>query len=112
MKRFEYLLARPILLMLLAACTVCRLYTAGGTKASDREPTLGMSLIMTPGREFASTSYVHLPLPTTVEIDPLSDIWVRDLQRQIKQYYGVASVNITEYAPTFYHVGPNQPTRR
>jgi hypothetical protein len=65
---------------------------------------------MVPGREFASDSYVHQPLSPNAEIDPLSDVWVRDLQRQIKQYYGVAAVNITKYAPPLFIVGADHPT--
>src|SRR5204862_6920870 len=34
------------------------------------------------------------------------------IQRQISQYYGVAGVNISQYTPAIFIVGPDQPTVR
>jgi hypothetical protein len=70
------------------------------------------SLSVKPGREFAADSYVHRPLAANAEIDPRSDLWVKDLLRQIKTYYGAATVNIDKFSPPLYVVGPNQPTVR
>lgn len=70
------------------------------------------SLSVKPAREFAADSYVHRPLSANAEIDPRSDLWVRDLLRQIKTYYGAATVNIDKFSPPLYVVGPNHPTVR
>jgi hypothetical protein len=70
------------------------------------------SLIMTPDREFAASSYVHEQLRSSVPRDAHSDAWVADLQRQISNYYGIVSVNIDQYSPPLYVVAVDQPTVR
>jgi len=70
------------------------------------------SLSVKPGREFAADSYVHRPLAANAEIDPRSDLWIKDLLRQIKTHYGAATVNIDKFSPPLYVVGSNQPTVR
>src|SRR5260370_14827376 len=70
------------------------------------------SLIMTPDREFAASSFVHEQLRSSVPRDAHSDAWVADLQRQISGYYGVVSVNIDRYSPPLYVVAIDQPTVR
>jgi hypothetical protein len=67
------------------------------------------SLIMTPDREFAASSFVH-ELRSSVPRDAHSG--VADLQRQISGYYGVVSVNIDRYSPPLYVVAIDQPTVR
>ena len=69
------------------------------------------SLTMAPGREFAANSYVHTPLGER-DVSPKSVIWVEQIQRQIRENYGVASVNIDEYSPPVYVVGADEPTVR
>jgi hypothetical protein len=68
------------------------------------------SLIMTPDREFATSSYVHEQLPPSVPRDAHSDAWVGDLQRQISRYGGVLSVNIDECSPPLFVIAIDQPT--
>lgn len=70
------------------------------------------SLIMTPDREFAASSYVHEQLRPDIPRDVHSDAWVAGLQRQISGYYGVVSVNIDQYSPPLYVVTIDQPTVR
>lgn len=70
------------------------------------------SLIMAPGREFAASSYVHSQLSPDVPRDSHSDVWVAELQRQIRTNYGLVSVNIDEYSPPLYMVSSDQPTVR
>jgi hypothetical protein len=71
------------------------------------------SVIMTPDREFAASSYGHEQLQPSVPRDVHSDAWVADLQRQISGHYGVVSVNIDQYSPpVFFEVAINQPTVR
>jgi hypothetical protein len=82
--------------------------TGSCTTTAIADPPL--SVTIAPGREFVASSYVHTPLSEKAEIDPMSATWVASLQRQIRQYFGVASVNTHEYTPSIYIVGPNQPT--
>lgn len=70
------------------------------------------SLVMVPDREFASSSYVHRKLPPNTPRDARSNAWVFELQRQIRKYYGVATVNIDRYTPPLYVVADQQPTVR
>lgn len=70
------------------------------------------SLVMQPDREFAAASYVHRPLSPDAPRDPHSDLWVADLQRQIRDSHGLVSVNIDRYTPPLYVVGRDQPTVR
>lgn len=70
------------------------------------------SLIMAPGREFAASSYVHSQLSPDAPRDSHSDVWVAELQRQIRTNYGLVSVNIDEYSPPLYMVSSDQPTVR
>ena len=72
----------------------------------------GGSLIVAPGREFAADSLAHRPLTADAAIDAKSAVWVANLQRQIKQYYGGVAVNTHNYTPPLYIVGPDQPTVR
>ena len=69
------------------------------------------SLMMVPGREFAASSYVHAPLGER-DVSPRSAIWVEQIERQIRDSYGVARVNIDEYAPPIHIVGADEPTVR
>jgi hypothetical protein len=82
--------------------------TAQLSKDSRNRP----SLIITPDREFAASSYVHAQLRPTVPRDAHSDAWLADLQRQIRSHYGVASVNIDQYSPPLFVVAIEQPTVR
>ena len=75
--------------------------------ASESRP----SLTMAPGREFAADSYVHTPLGERA-VNSQSALWVENIQRQIRENYGVASVNIDKYAPPLFVVGPDVPTVR
>lgn len=79
---------------------------------ADLFPADPPSLVLTPGREFAADSYVHKPLAPGAPIDEHSAEYVKELQRQIKQYYGVASVNTHQYSPPVFIVGKDQPTVR
>lgn len=79
---------------------------------SDTDQVECDSLSVKPGREFAADSYVHQPLAANAAIDPKSDLWVKDLLRQIKKYYGAATVNVDKFSPPLYVVGPSQPTVR
>jgi hypothetical protein len=71
------------------------------------EPT---SLIIRRGREFAANSYVHSSLPDDAPLDPNSRRWVAEFNRQWRAYYNSVSVNIDEYTPPVYVVGPDLPT--
>lgn len=96
-----------------AAAMVFALSLAVGAKAgrpSESARAEYTSLTMRPDREFAAESYVHQPLAADAEIDPKSNLWVRDIQRQIKKYYGAPTVNIDQYSPALFIVGPDQPT--
>ncbi|OGR85676.1 MAG: hypothetical protein A2901_07885 [Elusimicrobia bacterium RIFCSPLOWO2_01_FULL_54_10] len=77
-------------------------------------PTLpaGPSITIVPGREFAANSYVHRVLADNAPLDPKSAAWVTNIQGQISRYYNVAAVNISQYTPAIFIVGPNQPTVR
>lgn len=93
-------------LPLLACAIICFVATTPSFSSGQS------SLTIRPGREFADDSYVHRALEADAEIDPKSDLWVADLQRQIKKYYGTASVNFEAYSPPIYIAGPEQPTVR
>jgi hypothetical protein len=82
------------------------------TAQLSKDPGNRPSLIMTPDREFAASSYVHEQLRPSVPRDAHSDAWVADLQRQISSHYGVASVNIDQYSPPLFVVAIEQPTVR
>src|SRR5581483_12340762 len=70
------------------------------------------SLIITPGREFSASSFLFQPLADNAPLDPNSTGYVNNLVSQISRYYGVADVNINQYTPAIFIVGPNQPTVR
>jgi hypothetical protein len=83
---------------------------ATGKPSTDAESR--PSLIMTPDREFAASSYVHEPLRSDAPRDVHSDAWVADLLGQVRAHYGVVSVNIDTYSPPLYVVPADQPTVR
>jgi hypothetical protein len=68
------------------------------------------SLIMKPDREFAASSYVHRPLPPATAKLPLSDVFVRNIVRQVSVHG--TSVNIDQYTPPLYVVAPDAPAMR
>jgi hypothetical protein len=68
------------------------------------------SLIMKPDREFAASCHVHRLLADTTAKLPLSDAFVRDFVRQVGAY-GMA-VNVDQYTPPLYIVGPDAPKMR
>ena len=70
------------------------------------------SIVITPGREFAATSYVHKPLSADAPLDPKSRLLVAELLAQVKQYYGTIAVGSGDYSPPIFIVGPDQPTVR
>jgi hypothetical protein len=70
------------------------------------------SIIIQPGREFAPDSYVYKPLADDAPIDPKSAIYVDNIQKQIKEHYGRAAVNIDSWTPPIYLVPADQPTVR
>jgi hypothetical protein len=65
-----------------------------------------------PGREFAADSYVHKPLADDAPIDPKSAAYVDNIQKQIKEHFGHADVNIDAWSPPIYIVPAGQPTVR
>jgi hypothetical protein len=67
------------------------------------------SITVRPGKEFDESSYVHRPLRDDAALDPRSDLWVAELLRQVKQYYGTLGVNIDKFAPPIYLVTADQP---
>jgi hypothetical protein len=81
-------------------------------RATAQLPKDRPSLIMTPDREFAASSYVHEQLRPSVLRDAHSDAWVADLQRQMSRHNRVASVSIDQYSPPLFVVGIDQPTVR
>jgi hypothetical protein len=87
---------------------------AGSSKTciitNSRRPPDSSSLTIARDREFSGNSFIYTPLADNAPIDPLSASWVASLQRQIQQYWGVASVNTNAYTPPLYIVGPAQPT--
>lgn len=80
----------------------------GFTRAATDPP----SVVIAPGREFAADSYVHQPLPLQAPLDQHSAEYVAEFQRQWHTYYGTVNVNIYEYTPPVFIVGPDQPTVR
>lgn len=96
----------------IASAIVAILLPASLLAQATRPATEPASLIMKPGREFAADSYVHKPLAADAPIDPNSEKYVADLNRQIKQFYGVANVNTHQYTPPIFIVGKDQPTVR
>jgi hypothetical protein len=80
--------------------------------APKAKPLAADSLTIAPGNEFTADSYVHQRLRDDAPIDERSDIWVKDLQDQIKTHYGKPTVNFDQYSPPIYIVPENQPTVR
>lgn len=72
----------------------------------------GPSLTITPGHEFDARSYVYKPLAPNAKLDSKSRVYVANLLRQIKRYYGHADVNVSEYTPSIFIVSKDQPTVR
>ena len=72
----------------------------------------GRSLTITPGREFTTDCWVYKPLAPNAPLDGRSAAYVANLNSQIQRYYGVAAVNINQFTPAIWIVGPNQPTVR
>jgi hypothetical protein len=70
------------------------------------------SLTIKPGREFSADSYVHKPLANDAPLDPQSQSYVANIQRQIEKHYGHADVNIDGGSPPVYIVPVDQPTVR
>jgi hypothetical protein len=70
------------------------------------------SIIIQPGREFAPDSYVYKPLADDAPIDPKSAAYVDNIQKQIKEHFGHADVNIDAWSPPIYIVPAGQPTVR
>ena len=88
------------------------LLSIGNSSAPTANPRATWTFTMSPGKEFARHSFVHTPLPADAPIDEKSEIWVKELQRQIKAYYGAATVSIDQYSPPIYIVPADQPTVR
>ena len=86
--------------------------TPGSAPVFTRSKTDPASLVIAPGREFAADSYVHQPLPPDALLDEHSAEYVADFQRQWETFYGTVNVNIHEYTPPLFIVGPDQPTVR
>ena len=61
-------------------------------------------------RPFASTSFWNTPLPANTPVDPKSDAYAAEIQRQITTYVGIAATNTATYSPPIYTVGPSVPT--
>src|SRR5258708_1646939 len=105
---------------LLCGCAVA-ISILGGTLGCVADPretsvqsltTPPISWTISPGREFATNSYVHKPLPRNTPVDPKSERWVAEIQRQIRTFSGVVQVNTEEYTPPIFIVGADQPTVR
>ena len=105
---------------LLRGCAVA-ISILGGTLGCVADPretsvqsltTPPISWTISPGREFAINSYVHKPLPRNTPVDPKSERWVAEIQRQIRTFSGVVQVNTEEYTPPIFIVGADQPTVR
>lgn len=97
------------------ACILCLLAPlplAAQPKPFERAKTDPPSIIIQPGKQFAADSYVHKPLAPDAPLQEHSDKYVAELQRQIKKYYGTVNVNVKDYTPPIYQVGPDQPTVR
>ena len=63
------------------------------------------------GRPFAATSFWNAPLPASTPLNPLSSVYVTDLERQIAGYFGgTAGINTTKFSAPIYVVGHDQPT--
>ncbi|MGC4001104.1 MAG: hypothetical protein QM767_28060 [Anaeromyxobacter sp.] len=77
-----------------------------------RAPGDPPSIIIEPGKQFAADSYVHKPLPPDAPLEEHSADYVKELQRQIKAYYGTVNVNVNHYMPAVYQVPANVPTVR
>jgi len=94
----------------LAIITVCTLLSAapraGAAESAQR------SLTIAPGREFASDSYVHKPLPDDAPLDPKSTAYVARLQNLIVTHFAHPDVNIDGGSPPIYLVAADQPTVR
>lgn len=103
--------AHTVTLTVLLAVAAWSGFAAGKGLSPAANDRFGSRAIK-PDREFSADSYVHRPLAPDAEIDPKSDIWVRDIERQIKTFFGTASVNIDKYSPPLFSVGANQPTVR
>jgi hypothetical protein len=94
----------------IAGLALAPIFVAVLEPAETDDPTLHPSLVLTPGRQFASGSYIHTRLHPDAALDSRSEAWVSDLQRQVRAYG--ASVNIDRFSPPLYVVGRDQPTIR
>jgi hypothetical protein len=101
--RRTMVLAAPALVLAAHQVVPARARTAAG--ATERD-----SLIMKPDREFAALSHVHRLLPDATAKLSLSDAFVRDIVRQVDKYG--TTVNIDQYTPPLYIVGPDAPVMR
>jgi hypothetical protein len=61
-------------------------------------------------RPFSPTSFYNQELPASTPTDPKSDLFVADIQDQIKTYYGNVAINTTQFAPPVYVVDAGVPT--
>lgn len=106
--------ARVVTLVLgLSAFAVLIINSRGRATAQlPKDWSYGPSLIVTPNREFAASSYVHEQLRPNAVRDAHSDAWVAELEHQISRYYGVVSVNIDQYSAPLYVVASDQPPVR
>ena len=91
------------------ACVLVAASAVAQTAATLRpRSAVRPSLLLTPGRDFAPSSYVHRAIDPRATRDARSAVWVADLVRQVADS-GVASVNINQYTPPLYVVGAGTP---
>ena len=95
-----------------ALVSILALLLIGNSSQPTANSRAAGTFTMSPGKEFAKNSFVHTPLPADAPIDEKSEIWVNELQRQIKAYYGAATVSFDSYSPPIFIVPADQPTVR
>jgi hypothetical protein len=103
-------ISRRTIVLAAPALLLAARQTAPAHARTAAAATVRPSLVMRPGREFAASCHVHRPLPVNMAKLPLSDAFVRDLVRQVGSHG--AAVNVDQYSPPLYVVGPDAPVMR
>ncbi len=104
------LISRRTMVMAVPALILSARQTAPAHARTSGAATERRSLIMKPDREFAASCHVHRPLTANTIKLPLSDAFVGDLVRQVRVHS--TAVNIDQYTPPLYIVGPDAPVMR
>jgi hypothetical protein len=70
----------------------------GRSVETERSSVRPESVILEPDREFAASSHVHRPLPEATAKLPLSDVFVRDIVRQVGAHGSTVNIDIHRHS--------------